>query len=91
MIVDGVAVSYSVLVSTVLLVIVDVIVVSDSGLVSIISLVIVDGIVSDSVVVTLSGQTGKLDADIFGMICAELEQESVNSDPGAAPEIRHYK
>ena len=52
---------------------------------------IVDGVVSDSVVVTLSGQTGKLDADIFGMICAELEQESVNSDPGAAPEIRHYK
>lgn len=71
--------------------IVDGVAVSYSVLVSTVLLVIVDGVVSDSVVVTLSGQTGKLDADIIGMICAELEQESVNSDPGAAPEIRHYK
>ena len=93
MIVESVASSDSVLVSTITLVIVDGVVVSDFVLVSTISLVIVDGVVSDSVVVYCTnsfvvvsfGQTDKLDAGILGMVCAVLEQESVNSDPGAAP------
>jgi len=63
------------------------------------SLVIVDGVVSDSVVVyctkslvvVSSGQTDKLAAGILGMACAVLEQESVNSDPGAAPGMGRYK
>jgi len=86
-------------VSIISLVIVFDAVVSDSGLVSIISLVIIDGAVSDSVVVyctkslvvVSSGQTDKLAAGILGMACAVLEQESVNSDPGAAPGMGRYK
>ena len=62
------------------------------------SLVIVDGVVSDSVaiyaafvfVVTSPGQTGKLDAGMVGTICAVLEHESVNSDPGTALEMRQF-